>query len=93
MHVLKLVYWISMIMVESNLCNNSTNPANSTNKNNDNLWSQIVNFLSIPNIIVIGVTIPLLLSMIYACTCFDKRKPPVLYGDIEWEKGVNWTKH
>ncbi|AUL77709.3 putative ORFan [Tupanvirus deep ocean] len=84
-------------ILESDKNNTNTNDTN-TDENNDNRndTDDFIEglkdfFTQIPNIILISILVPLVLSAIYACTCFDRRKPPLDYDQIEWRKGTSWV--
>ena len=44
----------------------------------------IIDFFSIPNIIIISIVGFFLILFLYSCCCFDNRKPPVDYNLIIW---------
>jgi len=55
-------------------------------------FEQFLAFMSIPNIVFLSICGAIFLAMIYACTCFDNRKPPLQYSDITWSEGTSWVK-
>lgn len=77
------------ILNSNRTCDQNPPPCVLTGKNNDNnndesYTDYLYGFIQdIPNIIVLGVLFVLLLLMIYACTCFDRRKPPTKYSNLD----------
>ena len=62
-------------------------PAPPPPSNPDNrTWYEKLRDLGVVNLVFIGIGAGLLLLCLYACTCFDRRKPPLKYNDIEMQK-------
>lgn len=59
---------------------------NSASSDDQEFEEQLVEFFTnIPNMVLLGIIIILFFIMIYACSCFDRRKPPVPYNLVMWE--------
>lgn len=51
---------------------------------------ELKDLLTVANAILLGIVGIILICMIGACFCFDRRKPAVSYDDIEY-KGAPWV--
>ncbi|XWV25915.1 putative orfan [Tupanvirus soda lake] len=85
-------------ILEGDKNNTNKNDTDTTNENNNDDNDDFIDglkdfFSSIPNIILVSILAPLVLSAIYACTCFDRRRPPLDYEKIEWKKGTSWVNN
>ena len=52
----------------------------------NNFFKNVYDNLGLVNIILLSITVLICGCYIYACCCFDKRKPPVDYIDLTIEK-------
>lgn len=94
------------IILQNNMtCDDFTPPCiltNTTNTTDANipvpdkaeldLNGKILAFLTLTNIILLSAGFIIFICSIYACTCFDKRVPPLNYTDITWKEGTSWIK-
>lgn len=59
---------------------------------NPTVLEQFIAFMDIPNIVFISICGVLFIALMYACICFDSRKPPLKYNEIAWKDGISWIK-
>lgn len=77
-------------LFQSPCIKNSTPAPTTTQIISPALVDKILKFLTIPNIIYLCIGFVLFLCVVYACTCFDRRKPPISYKEITWSKDTVW---
>lgn len=92
-----------ILVVSASTSSSSTTGHSSTSGNTDtgsndsytlaDFWSDVKTFFTVEMIIIISIGGLLLICIIYACTCFDNRKPPLDYETITWQEGMTWYKN